>query len=61
MGPEGAATFAALRRAVFEGRVGANDQVVLFNCGTALKYVMPEVKNFIDRSKSINYEELFLN
>ena len=57
MGPEGATTFAALRRAVFEGRVGNNDQVVLFNCGTALKYEMPEVKNFIDLTKSINYAE----
>ena len=57
MGPEGATTFAALKRAVLEGRVGANDQVVLFNCGTALKYEMPEVKSFIDLSKPINYAE----
>ncbi len=55
MGPEGAATYAALRRAVGDGRVGRKDQVMLFNCGTPLKYPMPAVGRFIDRHQPIDY------
>ncbi len=58
MGPEGATTYAALRRAVSEGRVGRGDQVVLFNCGTSLKYPMPEVARFIDRHQPIDYDAI---
>lgn len=58
MGPEGATTYAALRRAVSEGRVGREDQVMLFNCGTSLKYPMPSVDNFIDRHQPIDYGAL---
>ncbi len=58
MGPEGATTYAALRRAVGEGRVGRGDQVVLFNCGTSLKYPMPEVARFIDRHQPIDYDAI---
>jgi threonine synthase len=56
MGPEGAATAAAYRRAVAEGLVGAGDRVVLFNCGTALKYPMPAMDAAIDRP--IDWEAL---
>ncbi|NKB47729.1 MAG: threonine synthase [Alphaproteobacteria bacterium] len=55
MGPEGATTYAALRRAVSEGRVGKGDQVMLFNCGTSLKYPMPAVARVIDRHQPIDY------
>ena len=58
MGPEGAATYAALRRAVAEGRVGGEDQVMLFNCGTSLKYPMPAVDRFIDRHLPIDYDAI---
>ena len=58
MGPEGATTYAALRRAVGEGRVGASDQVMLFNCGTSLKYPMPAADNFIDRHQPIDYDSI---
>jgi threonine synthase len=58
MGPEGATTYAALKRAVAEGRVGKTDQVVLFNCGTALKYPMPAVSRTLDRHKPIDYAAL---
>lgn len=58
MGPEGATTYAALRRAVGEGRVGRGDQVVLFNCGTSLKYPMPEVARFIDRHQPIDFDAI---
>ncbi len=40
--PEGAATYAAYRQAVADGRVGAGERAVLFNCATGLKYPMPE-------------------
>ncbi len=40
--PEGAATYAAYKQALAEGRVNRNDRVVLFNCATGLKYPMPE-------------------
>ena len=36
--PEGAATYAAYEQAVNEGRVAQDEQVVLFNCATGLKY-----------------------
>jgi threonine synthase len=58
MGPEGATTYAALRRAVGEGRVGSSDQVMLFNCGTSLKYPMPAADNFIDRHQPIDYDAI---
>lgn len=37
--PEGAATLAALRRMVEEGRVDRDEKVVIFNTGSGLKYV----------------------
>ncbi len=41
--PEGAATYAAWREALADGRIGADERVVLFNCATGLKYPMPRV------------------
>jgi threonine synthase len=38
--PEGAATYVAWRQALEAGLVGAEDEVVLFNCATGLKYPM---------------------
>lgn len=40
--PEGAATWAALKKMVEAGKVGADERVVLFNCGTGLKH--PELR-----------------
>ncbi len=40
--PEGAATYAAYRKAREEGRVATDERAVLFNCATGLKYPMPE-------------------
>ena len=48
LGPEGAATFAAWRAALADGRVGPRDRIVLFNCGSAHKYPMPPVTDRID-------------
>jgi threonine synthase len=40
--PEGAATYAAYKQALADGRVGAGERAVLFNCASGLKYPMPE-------------------
>jgi threonine synthase len=53
--PEGAATFAAYRQALKEGRVGPQDRCLLFNCATGLKYPMPPVGLTIDRHRPIDY------
>lgn len=53
--PEGAATYAAYRRLLKDGRVLKNDRAVLFNCATGLKYPMPEVTKFVDRTKPVDY------
>ena len=55
MGPEGAATLAAYRKSLADGRVSRDERAVLFNCGTALKYPMPPVDRSIDRTKPIDY------
>ena len=39
--PEGAATYAAYKAALADGRVGSKDRVVLFNCGDGVKYPLP--------------------
>ena len=41
--PEGAATFAAYKEALADGRVGRDERAVLYNCATGLKYPMPPV------------------
>ena len=58
LGPEGAATYAAYVRALDQGRVEKDQRVVLFNCGTGLKYDMPAVTGFIDRNQPIDYDAL---
>ncbi|KWV95999.1 threonine synthase [Erythrobacter sp. AP23] len=50
--PEGGATLAAYRKALAEGWVAADDEAVLFNCATGLKYPME------DRSQSIDKDAL---
>ena len=41
--PEGAATYAAWKAALADGRVRKDERAVLFNCATGLKYPMPPV------------------
>ena len=41
MCPEGAATYAAYQKLLLTGELNPDDQVVLFNCATGLKYPMP--------------------
>ncbi|SFR80660.1 threonine synthase [Sphingomonas jatrophae] len=56
--PEGGATLAAYRRARAEGLVSADEEVVLFNCATGLKYPMPEAPNWLDRTQPIEWDRL---
>ena len=53
--PEGAATFSAFKKALNSGSISKDESVVLFNCATGLKYPLPEVLNFIDKTKPIDY------
>jgi threonine synthase len=56
--PEGAATYAAWKAAVADGRIGAGDKAVLFNCATGLKYPMPSAGRALDRHQPIDYSSL---
>jgi threonine synthase len=58
LSPEGAATYAAYRQALKEGRVTKTDRVVLFNCGNGLKYPMPDTPLRVDRHKPVDYARL---
>jgi threonine synthase len=53
--PEGAATVAAYRRALAEGKVGADETAVLFNCATGLKYPMAPVDRHLDKDAAIDF------
>lgn len=54
--PEGAATLAALRQELQSGRIGKDENVVLFNCATGLKYPMPSSHHRIDLKQPIDYD-----
>jgi threonine synthase len=56
--PETAATYAAYKQSLADGRVGRNDQVVLFNCASGLKYPLPPVHRMLDLGKEIDYPKL---
>ena len=56
--PEGAATYVAYKQALADGRIGAGDRVVLFNCATGLKYPLPPADAWLDRTKPIDYVAL---
>jgi threonine synthase len=58
MCPEGAATYAALKQALADGRIRRDEQVVLFNCATGLKYPLPPVHRTLDRGKPIDFAAL---
>ena len=52
--PEGGATLAAYRQALRDGEVDEEEQVVLFNCATGLKYPLPEAGRTLDRHGEID-------
>jgi threonine synthase len=56
--PEGAATYAAYRQSLAEGRIASTDRVVLFNCATGLKYPLPPAERTLDRHRPIDYAAL---
>jgi threonine synthase len=58
MCPEGAATYAALKQALADGRIARDEEVVLFNCATGLKYPLPPVHRTLDRSRPIDFAAL---
>ena len=47
--PEGGATLAAWRQAVAQGWVEEEDEAVLFNCATGLKYPLPDQSRTLDK------------
>jgi threonine synthase len=58
MCPEGAATYAAYKQSLAEGRVKRAEQAVLFNCATGLKYPLPPIRRTLDRHRPINFAAL---
>jgi threonine synthase len=56
--PEGAATYAAYKQALAEGRVGPGERVVLFNCASGLKYPMPEAGMPLKLGSPIDWQKL---
>jgi threonine synthase len=56
--PEGAATYAAYKQSLADGRVKKTDRVVLFNCASGLKYPLPKIEKKLDRNKPIDYAAL---
>jgi threonine synthase len=58
MCPEGAATYAAYKASLADGRVNKSEQAVLFNCATGLKYPLPPIHRTLDRHKPIDFTAL---
>jgi len=56
--PEGAATYAAYKQALADGRIGRHERAVLFNCASGLKYPMPPAGIPLDRNKPVDYAAL---
>ena len=56
--PEGAATYAALRQELASGRISRDERVVLFNCGSGLKYPMPPADASLNKDGEIDYAAL---
>ena len=58
MCPEGAATYAAYKQSLVDGRIGCDERAVLFNCATGLKYPLPRAGRLLDRHQPIDYAAL---
>ncbi len=56
--PEGAATLAAYEDALTAGRIEKDARVMLFNCGSGLKYPMPPAERALDRTQPIDWAAL---
>ena len=53
--PEGAATYAAYKQALADGRMSGEERVVFYNCATGLKYPLPPVDRHLDRHQPVDY------
>lgn len=58
MCPEGAATYAAWKQSIENGRVSPDESAVLFNCATGLKYPLPPADAALDCTREIDYSQL---
>jgi len=58
MCPEGAATYAAYKQSLADGRVRRGERAVLFNCATGLKYPLPPARRTLDRHQPIDFTAL---
>jgi threonine synthase len=58
MCPESAATYAALKQGLGDGRIRRGERALLFNCATAFKYPLPPVHRTLDRLQPIDYAAL---
>ena len=58
--PEGAATLAACQSALSRGLIEKDAEVVLFNCGSGLKYPLPDQARSLDRTRPITPDMLAL-
>jgi threonine synthase len=58
MCPEGAATYAAYKHALADGRIRRDERAVLFNCATGLKYPLPSACRTLDRNQPIDFAAL---
>ena len=56
--PEGAATLAAAERAAADGLIERDARVMLFNCGTGLKYPLPDTARRLDRTQPLSASAL---
>jgi len=56
--PETAATYAAYKEALADGRIRPDDRVVLFNCASGLKYPMPEAGTPLKLGEAVNWSKL---
>jgi threonine synthase len=56
--PEGAATYAAYRQALGDGRIGRGERAVLFNCASGLKYPMPAAGTSLKLGEAIDWQRL---
>jgi threonine synthase len=56
--PEGAATYAALKACLADGRIRNDERALLFNCATGLKYPLPPVHRTLDRRQPIDFAAL---
>ncbi len=56
--PEGGATLAAYREALAAGLVDAEENAVLFNCATGLKYPLADASRWLDRHAPVDWASL---